>query len=239
MNAINDLFDKMDAWRHLPNYQLERRADLFFALYLPRALERKLGIPVRSDMVPEFPVRNGSIGPNIASNQSFKVDYLAFSAAMDLAILVELKTEGLSRRKEQDENLVAAQEQGLSELLQGLIKIFRATTSKRKYFCLFDNLASMGLVDIPDPLRGVLYSDRAHGVNEYINQIKVISPVTRCQVVYVQPNGTGDNVISFNEFAEVVEESDDVFSSRFAESIRRWAKVQAGITKETLTMCET
>jgi hypothetical protein len=35
MNPIDALFDRMDTWRHFPNYQLERRADLFFASYLP------------------------------------------------------------------------------------------------------------------------------------------------------------------------------------------------------------
>jgi len=35
MKQIDTLFDRMDAWRHLPNYQLERRADIFFAMYLP------------------------------------------------------------------------------------------------------------------------------------------------------------------------------------------------------------
>ena len=32
MKQIDTLFDRMDAWRHFPNYQLERRADVFFAL---------------------------------------------------------------------------------------------------------------------------------------------------------------------------------------------------------------
>jgi len=38
MNRIDAIFDRMDVWRHLPSYQLERRADLFFALYLPEVL---------------------------------------------------------------------------------------------------------------------------------------------------------------------------------------------------------
>ncbi len=45
MKQIDTLFNRMDAWRHLPNYQLERRADLFFSLYLPEVLEAKLGFP--------------------------------------------------------------------------------------------------------------------------------------------------------------------------------------------------
>jgi len=31
---IDELFDKLDEWRSLPAYQLERRADIFFAIYL-------------------------------------------------------------------------------------------------------------------------------------------------------------------------------------------------------------
>jgi hypothetical protein len=46
MDLIETLFDRMDGWRHLPNYQLERRADLFFSLYLPTAVEAKLGFEV-------------------------------------------------------------------------------------------------------------------------------------------------------------------------------------------------
>ena len=46
MKQIDTLFNRVDAWRHLPNYQLERRADLFFSLYLPEVLKAKLGFPV-------------------------------------------------------------------------------------------------------------------------------------------------------------------------------------------------
>ena len=44
MIYLDALFDRMDAW--LPNYQLERRADLFFSLYLAEALQAKLGFPI-------------------------------------------------------------------------------------------------------------------------------------------------------------------------------------------------
>lgn len=42
MDRICALFDRMDNWRHLPSYQLERRADLIFSLYLPEVLVAKL-----------------------------------------------------------------------------------------------------------------------------------------------------------------------------------------------------
>ena len=33
-NHVNILFERLENWRHLPNYQLERRTDIFFSLYL-------------------------------------------------------------------------------------------------------------------------------------------------------------------------------------------------------------
>ena len=71
MERINQVFDRLDAWRRLPDYQLERRADLYFSLYLPEVLEALLGEPIRQDLVPEFPIKQ------LDSNRSDKVDYLA------------------------------------------------------------------------------------------------------------------------------------------------------------------
>jgi hypothetical protein len=80
MNRIEQLFDLLDHWRHLPAYQLERRADILFALYLPEFLSERLGIPIRAEMIPEFPVRLGTIYPEtVDNNSSCKIDYLAFS----------------------------------------------------------------------------------------------------------------------------------------------------------------
>lgn len=80
MNKIETIFQRMDDWRHLPDYRLERRADLFFSLYLPAVLEAGLGYPVLAQMLPEFPVRIGTIYPDVPTHKSYKVDYLALSA---------------------------------------------------------------------------------------------------------------------------------------------------------------
>ena len=34
MDRLEALFRNLDRWRHLPNYELERRADIFFSIYL-------------------------------------------------------------------------------------------------------------------------------------------------------------------------------------------------------------
>jgi hypothetical protein len=228
MKEIENIFDRLDTWRHFPNYQLERRADVFFSLYLPEALETKLGFPVRPELVPEFPVRIGTICPDIPIDKSYKIDYVALSAAADKAIFVELKTEGLSRRPKQDSYLRRAQELGLPGLLIGLLEIFRASNAKRKYFCLLVHLESMGLLRIPMQMKEIMAGPAIHAADELSRQIEVTANVRESRVVYVQPSGEGSHIISFAEFAEGVRKYDDPVSQRFATSLCKWAETQAG-----------
>lgn len=218
----------MDAWRHLPNYQLERRADLFFSLYLPEVLEAKFGFPVRKEIVPEFPVRIGTIYPNIPTNKSYKIDYVALSVDADKAILVELKTEGLSRRDNQDKNLHASLDVGFPALLGGVLDIFRATNSKRKYFSLLEFLESMGLLRIPVDMKEIMLRPRLQGATEASSAIEITKTVIDSIIVYIQPSGTGDDIINFEDFRSVVQEHKDPVSQRFAQSLVEWARVKAG-----------
>ena len=59
--TIERVFDLLDAWRHLPAYQLERRADIFFALFLPEVLEKHFNIALNPILVPEFPIRKSNV----------------------------------------------------------------------------------------------------------------------------------------------------------------------------------
>ena len=228
MNQIDALFDRMDAWRHFPSYQLERRADLFFSLYLPEVLGAKLGFSITRKLVPEFPVRKGTIYPGKPTDSSFNIDYVALSADGSTAILVELKTEGLSRREEQDKYLLAARDLGLPVLLAGLLDIFRATKAKQKYFCLLEHLANMGLLRIPDELRAIMARPDIRGTTAASRAIEITAHTADTLIVYVQPNGVGPDIISFAEFAEVVRRHEDPVSQRFAASLRTWAAVRAG-----------
>ena len=227
-DPVSMLFDRMDSWRHLPNYQLERRADLFFSLYLPEALEAKLGFAVRAELVPEFPVRIGTIHPQIDTNKSFKIDYVALSTDGSKAMLVELKTEGLSRRTGQDRYLEAAKDVGLGALIEGLLMIFRATNAKRKYFCLLDRLSHMGLLEIPDEMRRILDGPDLRGIDETADRVRVTCDVAEHHIVYVQPQGSGPGIISFDEFGTTVGRHDDPLSRRFARSLDEWGRVPAG-----------
>lgn len=228
MERISELFDRMDAWRHFPSYQLERRADIFFSLYLSEALGAKLGFDVSGELAPEFPVRIGTIYPNIVSDKSYKIDYLAMSADGVRPILVELKTDGGSRREEQDRYLLASQSVGLAALLDGLLQIFRATTAKRKYFHLLLQLERMNLLRIAEPLRDIMAGATLRGTTEASRAIEITAgALEQPRLVYVQPCGDGPDTVSFNELADIVDRYLDPVSQRFAASLREWAEVPA------------
>lgn len=221
------LFNLMDSWRHLPSYQLERRADIFFALYIPQILEDKLGLPIRPNLVPEFPARIGTIYPEKDSNQSFKIDYLALSGDGKRAVFVELKTDTSSRRTEQDDYLIAAKRTGLPALLDGVLQIFRATNARRKYYYLIKQLAALDQYQVPGTVREIMAGDNLRGVTEASRRVEVISVVTDCDIVYIQPQGSGPQIISFDDFSKTVQKHDDEISTRFAASLSEWAEVEA------------
>jgi len=218
----------MDSWRHLPNYQLERRADLFFTLYLKEVLKNNLGFDFKEIIIPEFPVRIGTIFPKVPINKSYKIDYLCISKDETKSVLVELKTEIKSRRFEQDKYLKKSTECGLNKLLEGLIEIFQATNSKRKYFYLLTKLEELGLLRLPPEMNNLIESENLVGINEVSKNIEITSRVSETKVRYIQPYGDSDLVISFSEFANVVRQKNDPFSKRFAASLDEWAQIQAG-----------
>lgn len=218
----------MNTWRHLPNYQLERRADLLFSLYLCQALLSKTGIEINETFVPEFPARIGTIYPGISTDKSYKIDYVTVSKNRDSAFLIELKTEDASRRAAQDKYLIASKKAGMTALLQGVLQIFRATLAKHKYFYLLKQLEKMGLVLIPNELENIMHRKSLQGANEASESIKIVSHVSSCEILYIQPNGIGEHVITFAEFADTIENNQDPFAKLFARSLREWAEVKAG-----------
>ena len=225
---IEKLFDRMDSWRHLPNYQLERRADLFFTLYLKEVLKNNLGFDFKEIIIPEFPVRIGTIFPKVPINKSYKIDYLCISKDETKSVLVELKTEIKSRRFEQDKYLKKSTECGLNKLLEGLVEIFQATNSKRKYFYLLTKLEELGLLRLPPEMNDFIESENLIGISEVSKKIEITSRVSETEVRYIQPYGDSDLVIPFSEFANVVRQKNDPFSKRFAVSLDEWAQIQAG-----------
>ena len=136
-DKVGAVFDLLDEWRKFPNYQLERRADIFFAFYLPEVLGELEKCKIKG-LIPEFPVRKGLLpdcfkGNEGQENRSVKIDYLGFSS--EKAFLIELKTEDDSVNSKQIAYLCAAQKLGLQELWKGVEDLKTASNKKgaKKY----------------------------------------------------------------------------------------------------------
>lgn len=204
--SIHKLFDLLDSWRHLPAYQLERRADIFFALYLGKIIEQKTDTEI-DYIIPEFPVRVGEISEkNPHINQSFKIDYLAYAKEAERVFLVELKTDQRSRRDKQDWYLQRTAQVQVKGILEGLKKIYKATHQKVKYNYLLDKIEKIGWISRTEK-------------TFVINNIN-ITP----EILYLQPlNLTNDDaVISFDDVIAALSITDDELAKRFVISLEKW-----------------
>ena len=116
MNDIEGIFNRLNKWAPFPNYQLERRADIFFAYYLPTILSRCFNIDesiiTLDRIIPEFPLLKKDTKPGKKSNLSTKVDYAVFTDEDEKKnkhmYFIELKTTNNSIDYKQIDNLIKA-----------------------------------------------------------------------------------------------------------------------------------
>ena len=204
---IDKLFSLLDSWMLLPAYQLERRADIFFAIYLDKIIQAKFS-QIVDFIVPEFPIRVGDTAETLSnSNRSYRIDYVVVCQSSRKVYFIELKTDQDSRRVKQDEYLQKAKELNISKLVDGVIKICKATASK-KYKHLISVLSDIGWLSF---LNG-----------EYSNT----SRDYEISVVYIQPNNqeNDNNIVSFSEVISVLSDQNDDLTKRFVESLRKWTE---------------
>lgn len=205
--AINKLFNLLDDWRNLPAYQLERRADIFFALYIPEIIKGRFGIDVEF-ILPEFPIRVGNVSTKKdlkIPNLSFKIDYVAVSNKDNKVYFIELKTDDGSRRDKQDWYLKTAKQNNIPDLISGILQIYDATSSKKKYDNLIDNLSRIGWIDS---------TNRTNISHKY-----------EIEIVYIQPNVDNHNtdlIISFDDIRECLSDKTDYLTVRFLDSLTKW-----------------
>jgi hypothetical protein len=211
------LFDRLDAWRHFPAYQLERRADIFFSLYLREVVEQELGVELLDVIIPEIPIKHPS------SAQSFKADYLLTSSDRQRAFLVELKTDPRSRRTEQDEYLKEACAVGIESMLNGVRSIVVATKAHQKYYHLLRELETLGFITLPEDLESFIFPEPRPGMTKRLREISVGAHRPQLEVIFVQPLASESaRCIDFATFARHVARHDDPLSKRFSESLLRW-----------------
>ena len=230
MNPLQRVFENLDRWRHLPAYQLERRVDIFFSVYLKGLVEELTGVPLDPQILPELPIKRDLIRVDHPTHRSVKVDYALFSTDRQRVFFVELKTDGHSRRDVQDQYLEAAKRLGFQKIAQGVCDIIRKTTAHQKYHHLASALMRLGYITVPHELRGLVYPEPRLGseLTGRLAEIQVTAADAMVDVIYVQPEGTeGVRCIDFRQFAEYVARHDDPLSQVFAQHLLRW-RVEAG-----------
>jgi len=223
MDPLNVVFHNLDTWRHYPNYQLERRADIFFSVYLKGVVEEFMDVALEDDIVPEFPLKRDLIWPDHPTNKSVKVDYALFARNRSRVFFVELKTDGESRRDEQDTYLATSKRLGFKKIVEGVRSIMMSTSAHQKYHHLAVVLARLGFLTLPPDLASYIYPIPREGLLPRLAQIAPTDANPPVEVIYIQPNATaGDRCIDFERFATHVAKFSDPLSRMFCEHLRRW-----------------
>lgn len=237
MDAFDKLFDTLDKFRHLPAYQLERRADIFFALFLKSALESKIGCALREEIIPEFPLKRAG------SNLSTKIDYLMLSEDGTKAYLIELKTDPSSLRHSQINDLLIAGSRNFQSLIGDVINVAANSTEKRKYNELFKLLQQAKVVELPQLLDDLMakkrltgYTDRMHmdiirGEDRSLETVLILPVSSLTKKIKSDPQHAIHKVnhtLTLSDFAQSVKVQGGLFANRFAQSLEEWDKEKAG-----------
>ena len=248
---IRQLFDTLDARRHLPGYRLEGRLAPFFELFLLKILgDRFPGIALHPVVIPEFPLRIGTLyGPDKSTwpkprhtrppgvNQSYNVDYVVFSENLDTVFLVELKTDMAYLSDEQDRYLQCARESSFDRFVHATRELASASRAKRKYVHLLHLLAQLDLVDLSEKpaLYGLSFPKARSGWTAAIKELtfKLDGKLANAEVVYIQPAlknhqpQPNTSRITFPQVAQSLRDSGEL-GWLFAHYLELWASARPG-----------
>ncbi len=229
---LDTIFNNLTRWRNLPKYQLERRADIFFSLYLKGLLEEYIA-PASSlaeCIIPEFPLIDDP-----GSQRTVNVDYVLFSRDLHTAYFVELKTDLGSRREKQDAYLISASNMRFQDILFQLVPVFKATIQKKKYYHLMVMLQDLGFITMraQKEIEDYLYTKDRKRVSDAISCISIENIRTDIKVIYLQPGPDGESIITFKKVAQYLERFEDEFSQLFRKHILLWDIAAASIQPST------
>lgn len=216
MKSLTKLFGLLTDWRTLPAYQLERRADIFFALYLEDLLKYCDFFAPNEPLtvIPEFPAKHAD------NHQSDRIDYMVCSEHK--IVYVELKTDNRSIRPEQAEYLYGIQQKDLKEVFGDIIAIYHATTARTKYRKLIEKLD-----------RWIEYNETRLVENRCTLRYDNIDQIESVEVVYILPTPNpiksdryDHRQICFDALVEMLRRpkyAADPIAQAFADALSTWA----------------
>ena len=247
VDSMFKILRKLDDWRHLPAYQLERRVDIFFGLLLPEFFESAFGM-ADVTVIPEFPLRKGNLvrkrnSADTKDNRSVKVDFAVFGnkSKERHMYLVELKTDMESLDFDQLYNMVRAKKlcEPFQSLIDGVKQVAKASHSKQKYDYLIRRLIEIDCLQGPTPCEGRVDLDKVE-FNKQLGTGKVglvlVSP--KVPVPKEPQKSEKEKIldefccISFDKFAKYLERRNREFEAEVLQVLTlyldRWASVPAG-----------
>ena len=247
--SLNDAFLLLDQWRHFPAYQIERRIDVFVALFLPDIFKGLSGLSPAT-VIPEFPLHKGKLGlgnkADKQDNQSVKVDFATLSSDANgkRIALVELKTDDKSLSEAQLRNMVRAKCVGVQQLLCGVIKAARASDEKRKYAHLIWTLARHGCLKVSEDFEKMsLKTDRPGLAREYKSEnleVKGDWSDAMIDLVLITPTPPDPSslncpdllksfrCVDFREIAGYIQDKQSPLGTVLAEYLCKWAREKPG-----------
>ena len=216
--TLTRLFGLLTDWRELPAYQLERRADIFFALYLEDLLKYGKDKCFEEDetvtIIPEFPAKHAD------TNQSDRIDYMVCSGRK--VVYVELKTDNHSIRSEQAEYLNNIQQQAWKDVLENILAIYRATNARKKYRKLIEKLD-----------RWIEYRETRAVEKRCTLRCDEIAKVESVEVVYILPKQPQKSIdikhkpIYFDKIVKMLrlpKYADAPIAQAFADALVKWVE---------------
>ena len=242
MPTVADVFERLNNWRHLPAYQLERRADIFISFYLKDALEKipELDLHLDGIFIPEFPIRGGTIGAvnkkgELQKNSSAKVDYLFVDKTRDQPVFVELKTDDDSISPEQLKYLNQVKQTEFGNLTKGVLQIFQSTQKpfRNKYKHLLSDMQAMGLLPYPDGRDFIKEVDDKKAL-WLAKDMEPISGFKKPLVIFVKPTldkadelDDFDGIVTFDDLRDSLPDEKDEITTMLSIALGKW-KVKAG-----------
>jgi hypothetical protein len=201
MNKLQETFNYLNDVRHLPDYQLERRVDVLFAVHLEQILNAFFKGKRQVELIaPEFPLENENkkAAPN-------RVDYLCYCRKTHKLIMVELKTDDLSTRDKQDKYLNIAQDTKSHDIIEYVRTVCTKSRAKHKYICLIKTLITKGLLVCNKKFK-TFESRKEHkkGIKQLMRIIRDkkalwVSPdlCDDIELVYIKPLGRDHRTIDY------------------------------------------
>lgn len=206
MKEVETIFKLLEDWCFLPKYQLERRLDIFLAVYLPELLEKEVGIKINyEDIIPEFPLKQKD------SNRSNNADYAIFYKETEKKeiklLLIELKTDMHSIRNEQIKYYKENKEKSTYDILSNLIRIYKHTKKEylSKYQILLDMLENKELI-----IKGKKLNKRSLKYGYEVNK-KFLDTKSKAKIIYIAPKEnetikkSSDTIITFEQIIKLLE----------------------------------